>query len=286
VHLFGVPVDALDMDETVAAVHALIACGRPHQHVCLNAAKVVELDRSDELAAAIASCDLINVDGQAVVWASKVLRRPVPERVAGCDLFERLLEEAAAHGLRVFLLGARDEVVHAVRDRAIEQFPGLRIVGARSGYWTPEEEADVVAEVAASNADLLFVAIPSPRKELFLEQHGEALGVPFRMGVGGSFDVFVGKTKRAPRWMQRTGLEWSYRLLQEPRRMFKRYLVGNTAFVLLTLRRLLRDKPVPLAEKYAGILVQDAPPPLDDVFLESPELPVELPRQTRPSSAA
>jgi N-acetylglucosaminyldiphosphoundecaprenol N-acetyl-beta-D-mannosaminyltransferase len=240
VALFGVAVDPLTMDETVRAVQAFVRCGRPHQHVCLNAAKVVELDRSPELAAAISACDLVSVDGQAVVWASKVLRQPVPERVAGVDLFERLLAEAAAQGLRVYLLGARQEVVDAVRDRALSSYPGLQVVGARSGYW--DDDAEVVADVAASGADLLFLAIPSPRKELFLGAYGEALGVPFRMGVGGSFDVYAGVTKRAPRWMQRTGLEWSYRLLQEPRRMFKRYLLGNSAFVLLTLRRIRKGR--------------------------------------------
>ncbi len=236
VRLFGVAVDPLTMDQTVGAVHAFVRCGLPHQHVCLNAAKVVELDRSPELAAAISGCDLVSVDGQAVVWASRILNAPVPERVAGVDLFTRLLAEAAEHGLSVFLLGARQEVVDAVRERAEREHPGIVVVGSRSGYWTDEEEADVVAEVAATNADLLFLAIPSPRKELFLGEYGPALGVPFRMGVGGSFDVYAGLTKRAPAWMQRSGLEWLYRLRQEPRRMFKRYLFGNSAFVLLTLR--------------------------------------------------
>ena len=245
VRLFGVAVDPLTMDETVRAVRAFVECGLPHQHVCLNAAKVVELDRSPELTSAISACDLVNVDGQAVVWASKVLGARVPERVAGVDLFTRLLAEAAERGQSVFLLGARQDVVDAVRARAEAEHPGLRIVGARSGYWTDDEEPAVVAEVAASAADLLFLAIPSPRKELFLGEYGTALGVPFRMGVGGSFDVYAGITKRAPRWMQRTGLEWSFRLLQEPRRMFKRYLYGNSAFVLLTLRsrRALRTVP-------------------------------------------
>lgn len=238
VRLFGVAVDPLTMDQTVSAVHAFVRCGLPHQHVCLNAAKVVELDRSPELASAISACDLVNVDGQAVVWASKVLGAEVPERVAGVDLFERLLTEAAEHGLKVYLLGARQSVVDAVRDRARSEHPGLQVVGARSGFWKDEEEGAVVAEVAAVGADLLFLAIPSPRKELFLGLYGEALGVPFRMGVGGSFDVYAGETRRAPRWMQRTGMEWAYRLLQEPRRMFKRYLFGNSAFVLLTLRSL------------------------------------------------
>lgn len=236
VRLFGVAVDPLTMDQTVAAVHAFVRCGRPHQHVCLNAAKVVELDASPELAGTISACDLVNIDGQAVVWASRLLGQPVPQRVAGVDLFVRLLTEAAEHGLSVYLLGARAEVVEAVRERALREHPTLRVVGARSGFWSSEEEEAVVAEVAASRADLLFLAIPSPRKELFLGRHGDALGVPFRMGVGGSFDVYAGVTRRAPGWMQRTGLEWSFRLLQEPRRMLRRYLVGNSAFVLLTLR--------------------------------------------------
>lgn len=242
VELFGVSVDPLTMDQTVVAVHRFVECGRPHQHVCLNAAKVVELDGSPALAGAISACDLVSIDGQAVVWASRVLGRPVPERVAGVDLFERLLAEAAQHGLAVYLLGARPEVVAQVRDRALRDHPGLDVVGARSGYWSADEESDVVAEVAASGADLLFLAIPSPRKELFLSDYGDVLGVPFRMGVGGSFDVYAGKTRRAPRWMQRAGLEWCYRLLQEPRRMVRRYLVGNSAFVLLTLRTWRRNR--------------------------------------------
>lgn len=236
VTLFGVEADPLTMDQTVEAVLDMVRCGSTHQHVCLNAAKVVELDHSPELARVISACDLVSVDGQAVVWASGLLGQRVPERVAGIDLFARLLEEAARLRLGVYLLGAHAETVDRVRTRAEELFPGLRVVGARDGYWAPDEEAAVVADVARSGADLLFLAIPSPRKELFLERHAEALAVPFLMGVGGSFDVLAGKTRRAPGWMQRMGLEWCYRLAQEPRRMLRRYLVGNSAFVLLTLR--------------------------------------------------
>jgi N-acetylglucosaminyldiphosphoundecaprenol N-acetyl-beta-D-mannosaminyltransferase len=236
VTLFGVPADALDMAGTVDAVRRLVACGAPHQHVCLNAAKIVELDARPDLKRAVANCDLISVDGQAVVWASRALGSPVPERVAGIDLFQALLAEAAEAGWPVYLLGAKDEVVRRTAEVAVERYPGLQIAGFRDGYWTPDEEPEVVADVARSGAKLLFLAIPSPRKELFLEQHATALGVPFRMGVGGSFDVLAGVTTRAPRWMQRLGLEWFHRLVQEPRRMARRYIVGNTAFIRLTLQ--------------------------------------------------
>jgi N-acetylglucosaminyldiphosphoundecaprenol N-acetyl-beta-D-mannosaminyltransferase len=225
------------MEETVEAVRRFLTCGGLHQHVCLNAAKVVELDKRPELTAAIEQCSLVSVDGQAVVWASRLLGNPVPERVAGIDLFERLLAEAAGSGRSVFLLGARQEVLDEVVTRALTRFPGLRIAGAHNGYWADEDETNVVAEVAASGADMLFVALPSPRKELFLEGYAEQLGVPFRMGVGGSFDVMAGRTARAHRWMQRIGMDWAYRLIQEPRRMARRYLVGNTSFLLLTLKR-------------------------------------------------
>jgi N-acetylglucosaminyldiphosphoundecaprenol N-acetyl-beta-D-mannosaminyltransferase len=236
VELFGVPADALDMAATVEAVQRFLDCGAPHQHVCLNAAKVVELDGNPELVRAIAQCDLVSVDGQAVVWAARFLGQPVPERVAGIDLFLQLLARAAADGTPVYLLGAREAVVRRVVEIATERWPGLVIAGARSGYWSPEAEPDVVAEIATSGARLLFVALPSPRKELFLERYAVELGVPFRMGVGGSFDVLAGVTRRAPMWAQRSGLEWLFRLLQEPRRMARRYLVGNAAFVRLTLR--------------------------------------------------
>jgi N-acetylglucosaminyldiphosphoundecaprenol N-acetyl-beta-D-mannosaminyltransferase len=237
VSLFDVEVDPLTMQETVDAVLGFVRCGAPHQHVCLNAAKVVELEARPDLRRAISSCDLVSVDGQAVVWASRILGARVPERVAGVDLFQRLLAVAAERGLGVYLLGARQEVVDEVVRTSMAQHPGLRVVGARSGYWSPEEEHEVVTDVARSGADLLFLAVPSPRKELFLEEHGEALGVPFRMGVGGSFDVVAGVVKRAPLWAQRAGLEWAYRLAQEPRRLLRRYLVGNSAFVLLVLRQ-------------------------------------------------
>lgn len=242
VHLFGVAVDPLTMSETVEAALAMVVCGVPHQHVCLNAAKVVELDRNPSLLGAINTCDLVSVDGQAVVWAAAYLGREVPERVAGVDLFERLLDEGERRELSVYFLGATAATQARMAEAVARRWPLLRVAGSRDGYWSPEEEAAVVAAVAASKADLLFVALPSPRKELFLERHAEALGVPFRMGVGGSFDVLAKVTRRAPRWMQHVGLEWFYRFAQEPRRMFKRYLFGNATFVQLTLREARRSK--------------------------------------------
>jgi N-acetylglucosaminyldiphosphoundecaprenol N-acetyl-beta-D-mannosaminyltransferase len=186
----------------------------------------------------ISTCAVINADGMSVVVASRLLRQPLPERVAGIDLLERLVARAAADGRSVYFLGARDEVLSELVRRFRARYPSLRIAGWRNGYWT--DDAEVVRAVRDANADLLFLAIPSPRKEFWLAEHLPALGVPFAMGVGGSFDVVAGKIKRAPAWVQRLGCEWVYRLVQEPRRMWKRYLVGNTTFMWLTLKELWR----------------------------------------------
>jgi len=167
-------------------------------------------------------------------------------------LMEELLARAALRRWPVYLLGAREEVVSKVAAVEQQRHPGLVVAGYRNGYWTPEQEDDVVRAVAIARPKVLFVAMPSPQKEHFLARHKETLRVPFVMGVGGSFDVVAGVTSRAPRWMQATGIEWVYRLIQEPRRMARRYAVGNTKFILLVLRslfstrlavRALRERP-------------------------------------------
>ena len=234
VQLFSVAVDAITLEQTADAVRSMLSSNRPHQHVVLNAAKVVEMDRDPELRRVVQSCDLVNADGMAVVWASRILGVPLPERVAGIDLFDRLVRLAYEDGRSVFFLGATDEVVAAMAEIFAHRFPGLRVAGYRNGYW--KDDTEVIAEVRAAAPDLLFLAIPSPRKEFWLNAHLQELNVPFVMGVGGSFDVVAGKVSRAPRWMQRVGLEWSWRLIQEPRKMWRRYLFTNTTFIRLTAR--------------------------------------------------
>jgi len=236
VHLMGCAVDNLDMEETLGVVEGFIRSGRPHQHVVINVDKIVKASRDPALRQIINGCDLINADGMPVVWASRLLGKPLKERVTGVDLFEALMARAAEKGWRVFLLGARDEVVSGVAHLYPARYPGLTLAGYRNGYWKPEDEDRVVAEIAATRPDILFVAISSPKKEAFLARYQAAMKVPFAMGVGGTFDVAVGLVKRAPVWMQKAGLEWFYRFLQEPRRMFRRYFIDDMAFVALFAR--------------------------------------------------
>ncbi len=234
--MMGCLMDNLTMEETVARVAAFVRSGTPHQHVVLNVDKLVKASRDPELRRIINHCDLVSVDGMPVVWAARLLGKPLKERVAGIDLFEALMQHAAAAGWRVFLLGARDEVVAGVKHIYEQKYRGLIIAGYRDGYWRPEEEGQVAAQVQASRADLLFVAISSPKKEQFLGRYQARMGVPFAMGVGGTFDVAAGLVRRAPRWMQASGLEWFYRFLQEPRRMFRRYFIDDIAFIWLFLK--------------------------------------------------
>jgi len=222
------------MDETLARCVELIEERRPVQHVVINAGKVVMMEDIPALRQIIAGCDVVNADGQSIVWAGRALGHAVPERVAGIDLMHRLLAEAARRGWPVYFLGARQEVVETCVAQIVERNPGLVIAGVRNGYFS--DDAAIAHEVRLSGAQLLFVGISSPRKEEFLAAQLREMGPVFAMGVGGSFDVVAGLTQRAPLWMQRSGLEWFYRFLQEPGRMWKRYLVGNARFLTIVLR--------------------------------------------------
>jgi N-acetylglucosaminyldiphosphoundecaprenol N-acetyl-beta-D-mannosaminyltransferase len=238
--LMGCQVDNLSMEDTLVRVEEFIRSGRPHQHVVVNVDKLVKASRDPELRRIINDCALINADGMPVVWAARLLGKPLKERVAGIDLFEALMRRAGDRGWRVFLLGAREEVVRAVCDTYRGRYPALRIAGYRNGYWSEQEEAAVVEQIQASRAELLFVAISSPKKEQFLGRYQGAMRIPFAMGVGGSFDVAIGKVRRAPLWMQRAGLEWFFRFLQEPRRMARRYFFDDLAFVWLLIKEAAR----------------------------------------------
>ena len=229
-------VNALSIDETVDEVERIIQRGKPTQHVVINASKVNLMQGDSALAEIVNSCPLINADGASIVWAAKKLGVPLTERVTGIDLFLRLVELAQAKGYGIYLFGAKEEVVKKVKDIFESKYPGIRVCGWRNGYFDEADEKEIVADMAASGADMMFVAFSSPKKEYWVKGHLDEIGIPFVMGVGGSFDVVAGVTDRAPKWMQDHGLEWFYRFIQEPGRLWKRYVIGNFKFVALTYR--------------------------------------------------
>jgi N-acetylglucosaminyldiphosphoundecaprenol N-acetyl-beta-D-mannosaminyltransferase len=209
------------------------------QHVAINVAKLVKARRDTELWRDIAGSDIIGVDGMGIVWAARVLGIPVPERVAGVDLMERLLALCAEKGFRPYFLGASQEVLQRAVIASRMRWAGLDFAGYRNGYFTAAEEQQVVAAIQASRADCLFIGMPTPHKERFLHRYRDALGVPFIMGVGGGLDVLAGHVRRAPAIMQKTGLEWLYRIYQEPGRMWWRYASTNAQFAGLIVKALL-----------------------------------------------
>ena len=249
VEVLGCKLDPVDMKSAVAVCEQAVRSRQLVQHVAINAAKLVALRSDPELRQVVEACELVTADGQAVVWASRLLGDPLPCRVAGIDLMHELFALAERNGYSVYILGARADVLAGAVERIRKAHPKLEIAGFRDGYFPPSEDRAVAEEIAACSPDMLFVAISSPRKEHFLGSYREVLKVPFVMGVGGAIDVVAGLTRRAPRLMQRLGLEWLYRLLQEPRRLFRRYLTTNIAFVALTARTALRTR---LRKRRAG----------------------------------
>jgi N-acetylglucosaminyldiphosphoundecaprenol N-acetyl-beta-D-mannosaminyltransferase len=243
--LFGFELDPLTMDETVRRCLEAVHRGEQLEIGVVNAAKLVNMRRDERLAKAVTGCDLVLADGQAVVWASRVLRAPLPERVAGIDLFLRLLAEAESAGMSVYFLGARQEVLEQMLRRVADRFPRLTVAGSRNGYFDDSEQEAIAGAIADSGAQMLFLGMTSPKKEIFTAAYGARTGARVVHGVGGSFDILAGITKRAPVSWQRWGVEWLYRVLQEPRRLGRRYLTTNAAFLIMTAREFIRLTPSP-----------------------------------------
>jgi N-acetylglucosaminyldiphosphoundecaprenol N-acetyl-beta-D-mannosaminyltransferase len=241
--LFGLRVDGLTMDQTVRRCLDATDSGELLEVGVINAAKVVNMRRDAALREAVAGCDVVVADGQSVVWASRLLGAPLPERVAGIDLFQRLLVEAERRGLPVYFLGAKPEVLAEMIERLLVRFPGLKVAGSHHGYFSDDEAPQIADAIADSGAKLLFLGMTSPKKETFVARFGQRTGASVVHGVGGSFDVLAGVVRRAPRSWQKLGLEWLYRAAQEPRRLGKRYLATNVAFVVLVARERIRATP-------------------------------------------
>ena len=228
----GIPITNLSEAESVALIDTLVSEGGPHYGAVVNAAKIVSANRNEHLKRVLLEADLVTADGMSVVWASRLFGRALKERVTGIDLFERLVEHAAHRGLSLYLLGARDESVRQTVELFAIRYPNLRVAGYRNGYFAESDSRAVADAIKASSADLLFVAMGSPAQEYWIASNLERTGVRFALGVGGSFDHVSGRVARAPRWMQRLGLTWVYRLCSEPRRLGPRYLRYNFLFLV------------------------------------------------------
>lgn len=239
--LFGMPICAATMADAVALAERAIERRETLLVGVVNAAKIVNMRRDPRLDAAVRTAHVIFADGMSVVWASRLVGRRLPERVAGIDLMLRLLERANERCYRVFCLGATQEILDQTVARLKRDYPSAIIAGAHHGYFRADEEERVAQQIRDSRADMIFAAMTSPKKEEFLARWAATMNVPVCHGVGGAFDVFAGKVKRAPGVWQKLGMEWLYRTLQEPRRLAGRYFVTNTAFIWLVCKEFFRS---------------------------------------------
>jgi N-acetylglucosaminyldiphosphoundecaprenol N-acetyl-beta-D-mannosaminyltransferase len=225
--------DRCSADQVIEELIRTIQAGQRGTLCTVNVAILMMMRSSPRLQRFVDSARWTVADGQPLIWASRLTQQPLPERVTGIDLIDQLCARAARENIGVYFLGASDKIVRATVDVLCARYPGLDVRGYADGYFRPDEAPARARAVAASGAELLFVAMGVPRQEYFIEEQWERLGARVVIGVGGSFDVTAGLRKRAPAFIQRAGLEWAYRVAQEPRRLFKRYLVTNSQFISL-----------------------------------------------------
>lgn len=263
--VLDVSIHRVTLDGVLTRLDEFVRSGEPHQVITVNT-DFLRIARADaEFREAINAADLVVPDGVPVLWASKLLGEPLDERVTGVDLVERGAALAAERGYSIFLLGAEPGVADEAAAELVRRHPGLRIAGTYAppfGPFTAEEDAKMLRLVQQARPDMLFVAFGAPRQDVWLRRYRPLLGVPVCAGVGGTFNFITGRIPRAPRWMQRTGLEWLYRLRQEPRRLWKRYLLGDLplflrivgarAMPVAPLRRSLLRSPAVLAAPAPG----------------------------------
>ena len=239
VQLFNGRFDPMTLPQCVDRLFSDMANGQRGWLATVNVAILMTMRDSPDLQRFVDKARWTVADGQPLVWASRWFGTPLPERVTGLDLVERLCEQAEQRGLGVYLLGASQAVVDTLAARMQTRWPALHLHHA-NGYFTEAESAQRAQAIAQSGAHILLVGMGVPRQEQFIEGHWDKLGVQLAIGVGGSFDVLAGLRRRAPHWIQSIGMEWAYRLIQEPGRLWKRYLDSNTRFVALLLRGLLQ----------------------------------------------
>lgn len=237
----GHALDEVTTEEALSLARDSIRARRICMHASVNASMVVAMAHDPALASAIAQADIVTADGQSIVWAARLLGMHVPERVPAIDLMTQLLDLAARENYGVYFLGSTNEVLADLIGSVSRWHPLLRVSGYHNGFYAEVDEADLIQRIRQADPEMLFVGMSSPRKELFMASHRAALGVPFIMGVGGAFEVLAGHRKRAPAFAQRHGLEWLFRMFQEPRRLWRRYLIGNGVFAWMVFVELWRS---------------------------------------------
>jgi N-acetylglucosaminyldiphosphoundecaprenol N-acetyl-beta-D-mannosaminyltransferase len=239
--LFGCPLDVVDFEETAAWCMATVQGNAPPcQLMTINAQSLLLVVDDPTVSDAVRQAAMVVGDGVSIALATRVLGLPWKGRVTGVDLTQRILTDGMRIGLKVFYLGATADIVSRLVRLTAERYTGVQVVGWQDGYYDRANDGPLIERIRASGAQVLFVGMPTPYKEIWLHKNLERLGVRLAIGVGGTFDVMTGQVRRAPVWMQRSGLEWLWRMILEPRKMWKRNVVYNSRFLYLLLREKLK----------------------------------------------
>ncbi len=244
INICGVEIDKYNFDQVLAQIidHAL-AGGSPEYVVTPNAMHILSLQKDPLFQKIYRQAFLVVPDGVSLIWSAQFLNTPLNGRVNGTDLFEQLCAAAADKGLKVFLLGGRAGAADAARKILENRHPDLKIVGTHCppyGFESQSTELALInAKITAAQPDLLFVGLGAPKQEKWIAANYQELSVPISVGIGVSFELVANMVSRAPIWMQKTGLEWLFRLIVEPGRLWKRYIIGNPLFILLVLKQRL-----------------------------------------------
>lgn len=236
IEILNTTIDVLTIQETVNLVEKYVQNKIPLHLIGVNADKINELNKNKFLKQIVNSCGVINADGASVVMASRFLNKPLPERVAGIDLMQKLISLSEKKGYSIYLLGATHDIVNRTAEVLKNKYPTLNISGVHDGYFTRKDWPKISYQLKKANPDFIFVGITSPLKEYLVEYLQNKGNTGVFMGVGGSFDVISGKISRAPIWIQKLNLEWLFRVIQEPRRLFKRYFIGNLSFIVAVIK--------------------------------------------------
>ncbi len=235
--ILNVMIDVVTMKEAVTVVKQFIMQKKPHLVVTPNAEIVMMANKDKQLAHIINHADLVVPDGAGVVWAARYQGDYMPERVAGYDLVQNLLIEAASEKYRIYMLGGAPGIAEKAKKIAEERYPGVQIIGTRNGFFTKQDEPEIVNAIKGCKPDILLVALGVPRQEKWLYEYKEELKVPVAIGVGGTFDVMAGVAQRAPLWMQRANLEWLFRLLSEPKRAIRMLALPRFVIKVMTTKK-------------------------------------------------
>lgn len=230
VEILGVNVNSLTMIQAVEKVQQFIDEKKNALVATANAEMLMRATQDAELKSILNEADLVVPDGAGTVWASNYLGVEMPERVAGYDLAQELMREAPARNDRIYFFGSAPGVAEKAREKALELYPGIKIVGTRNGFFSDADEAEIIAEIKAARPDILLAALGVPKQEKWLYKHRHELKVPVSIGVGGTLDVMAGVMQRAPLWMQKAKLEWLFRGLKQPSRAGR--LMALPKFVL------------------------------------------------------